>query len=179
MDGRKTESELREALSSEEVLTSAETGALFEYLREASEQLEVVNRVVAAVNSGRTIDEVFSLASDQMRALLNFDRASIALCEEDGEHLRVFALSGEHARPLTVGAEGLMRGSVTELALKSREMIVIPELSRETRFNVYADLEREGFHSAVCCPLFSMHRAVGSLNLTSRKPDAYDRKHLL
>ncbi|OLE54412.1 MAG: hypothetical protein AUG51_08405 [Acidobacteria bacterium 13_1_20CM_3_53_8] len=179
MSGRDRDSKLREASSPEEALTSAETGALFEYLREASEQLEVVNRVVAAVNSGRTIDEVFSLASAQMRALLDFDRASIALCEEDGEHLRVFALSGEHARPLTVGAEGLMRGSVTELALKSREMIVIPELSRETRFNVYADLEREGFRSAICCPLFSMHRAVGSLNLTSRKPGAYDRKSLL
>ncbi len=179
MEERETDSEQREASSSEEVLTSAETSALFEYLREASEQLEVVNRVVAAVNSGRTIDEVFALASEQMRALVDFDRASIALCEEDGEHLRVFALSGEHARPLTVGAEGLMRGSVTELALKSRRMIVIPELSEETRFNVYADLEREGFRSAVCCPLFSMHRAIGSLNLTSRKPAAYDRKHLL
>src|ERR671916_75084 len=88
----------------QEAVTSAETGALFDYLREATEQLEVINRVVAAVNSGRTIDQVFSLASEQMRALVPFDRASIALCEEDCERLRVFALSGEHTSPLTVGA---------------------------------------------------------------------------
>jgi GAF domain-containing protein len=163
----------------EEAVTSAETSALFEYLREATEQLEVVNRVVAAVNSGRTIDEVFNLASEQMRALVPFDRASIALCEEDCDRLRVFALSGEHASPLTVGAVAAMKGSVTELALKRREMILIPDVSAEKRFNVYDDLRSGRFRSAVCCPLFSAHRAIGSLNLTSRTKDAYGRRHLL
>lgn len=162
-----------------EVVTPAETSALFEYLREATEQLEVVNRVVSAVNSSRTIDEVFDLASEQMRALIPFDRASIVVCEEDGEHLRVFALSGEDAGSLAVGAVAAMRGSVTELALKQREMIVIPELSAEKRFNIFADLSREGFRSAVCCPLFSARAPIGSLNLTSRTPNAYGRQHML
>jgi GAF domain-containing protein len=164
---------------SEAMVTSDEMSALFDYLREATEQLEVVNRVVAAVNSSRTIDEVFSLASQQMRALIPFDRASIALCEEDGETLRVFALSGDYTGSLSIGAKAPMRGSVTERALQQHEMVVIPHLSAEKRFNIYDDLEREGFHSAVCCPLFSNRRAIGSLNLTSRTPDAYGRKHLL
>ena len=162
-----------------EVVTSAEASALFEYLRESSDQLEVINRVIAAVNSSQSIEQVFELASEQMRSLIPFDRASIALCETDGEHLEVFALSGEHASPLEIGATALMKGSVTELALETREMVVIPELSEEHRFNIYADLKDEGFHSAVCCPLFSTHRAIGSLNLTSRTPDAYSRSHLL
>lgn len=163
----------------QEPVTSAEMSALFDYLHEATEQLEVVNRVVAAVNSSRSIDEVFSLASRQMSALIPFDRASIALCAEDGEHLSVFALSGERAGSLSIGATGVMRGSVTELALKERRMIVIPELSAEVRFNVYEDLHLEGFRSSICCPLFSAGRNIGSLNLTSRTPDAYGRKHLL
>jgi GAF domain-containing protein len=153
--------------------------ALFNYLQEATEQVEVVNRVVAAVNSSRTIDEVFSLASEQMRSLVPFDRASIALCEPDGEHLRVFALSGSRVGSLSIGAVGPVQGSVTATALRERRMIVIPELKNERRFNLYEDLQREGFRSAVCCPLFSTHNAVGSLNLTSRAPDAYKRRHLL
>ena len=165
--------------AADEVLTSDETSALFEYLREATEQLEVVNRVVAAVNSSRTIDQVFSLASQQMRALLPFDRATIALCQEDGASLSVFAISGEHTGSLSVGAVAPVRGSVTEYALEHQEMVVIPDLRAETRFNVYADLEHGGFRSAVCCPLFSTRRAIGSLNLTSRIPEAYGRKHLL
>src|SRR5256885_11347535 len=88
--------------------------ALVEYLGEANEQLETVNRIVAAVNTGRSIEEVFELASEQVRALVPFDRASIALCEEGGETLRVFALSGARAGPLSVGARGPLRGSVTE-----------------------------------------------------------------
>ncbi|HEX5708764.1 MAG TPA: GAF domain-containing protein, partial [Pyrinomonadaceae bacterium] len=162
-----------------EGLGEEEVRALFDYLQEATEQVEVVNRVVAAVNSSRTIAEVFSLASQQMGTLVPFDRASIALCEGGGERLRVFALSGEHAGSLTVGSLGQMRGSVTELALAERRMIVIPELESETRFNLYEDLRREGFRSAVCVPLFSTHAAVGSLNLTSRTPAAYNRRHLL
>ncbi|HEX8115741.1 MAG TPA: GAF domain-containing protein, partial [Pyrinomonadaceae bacterium] len=138
-----------------------------------------VNRIVAAVNTGRSIEEVFELASEQIRALVPFDRASIALCEEDGETLRVYALTGERAGSLAVGARGPLKGSVTELALTQRRTVSIPELSQETRFNLYADLRREGFRSAVCVPLFSMRRAVGSLNLTSRTPDAYGREQLL
>ncbi|HZT58676.1 MAG TPA: GAF domain-containing protein, partial [Pyrinomonadaceae bacterium] len=153
--------------------------SLVEYLVEANEQLETVNRIVAAVNTSRTIEEVFALASEQVRALVPFDRASIALCEEGGETLRVFALSGERAGSLAVGARGPLQGSVTELALKERRTVVIPELKDERRFNAYADLRREGFRSAVCVPLFSMRRAVGSLNLTSLAPDAYQRRHLL
>ncbi|MBD0372544.1 MAG: GAF domain-containing protein [Pyrinomonadaceae bacterium] len=163
----------------QDVVTSAEMSALFDYLREATEQLEVVNRVVAAVNSSRTIDDVFSLASEQMRALVPFDRASIALSVEDGRSLRVLAISGEHKGSLAVGAVAAMQGSVTEFALERREMVVIPDLKEEKRFNLYADLEREGFRSSVCCPLFSMRRAIGSLNLTSRTPDAFKRKHLM
>jgi GAF domain-containing protein len=171
--------ERREAEAETEAVTSAEMSALFDYLREATDQLEVVNRIVAAVNSSHTIEEVFELASEQIRSLIPFERASIALCEDDGEHLRVFALSGEHAGSLAVGAVAAMGGSVTELAIKSREMIVIPELSQEKRFNTYADLRLEDFHSAVCCPLFATHGPIGSLNLTSRTPDTYGRKHLL
>src|ERR687893_174565 len=153
--------------------------AHMEQLSEAYEQLETVNRIVAAVNTGRSIEEVFELASEQIRALVPFDRASIALCEEGGETLRVYALTGERAGSLAVGARGPLKGSVTELALAGRRAVVIPELSEERRFNVYADLRREGFRSAVCVPLFSMRRAVGSLNLTSLAPDAYQRNHLL
>ncbi|HEY0172506.1 MAG TPA: GAF domain-containing protein, partial [Pyrinomonadaceae bacterium] len=153
--------------------------SLAENLSEAYEQLETVNRIVAAVNTSRSIEEVFELASEQMRSLVPFDRASLALCEEGGETLRVYALTGERAGPLAVGARGSLRGSVTELALTGRRTVVIPELSEERRFNVYEDLRREGFRSAVCVPLFSMRRAVGSLNLTSLSPEAYRRNHLL
>src|ERR1043165_619051 len=161
------------------MVTSDEMSAHFEYLREETEQLEVINRVVAAVNSSQSIEEVFNLASQQMRAMIPFDRASIALCEDDGETLRVFAMAGEHAGSLARGAAGPLSVSVTELALNYRDMVIIPELSEEKRFNIYADLEHEGFHSAICCPLFSTRRAIGSLNLTSRVPAAYKRNHLL
>jgi signal transduction histidine kinase len=153
--------------------------ALVEYLGEANAQLETVNRIVAAVNTGRSIEEVFELASEQIRALVPFDRASIALCEEDGETLSVYALAGERAGSLAVGARGPLKGSVTELALTQRGTVSIPELRDETRFNAYADLGREGFRSSVCVPLFSMRRAVGSLNLTSRTRAAYSREHLI
>jgi signal transduction histidine kinase len=152
--------------------------ALVEYFSEANEQLETVNRIVAAVNTGRTIEEVFELATDQVRALVPFDRATLALCEEGGETLRVFARAGERAGSLEVGARGSLKGSVTELALTERRTVVIPDLEAEKRFNVYEDLRREGFRSAACVPLFSMRRAVGSLNLTSRAQGAYVRRHL-
>ncbi|MDQ3803776.1 MAG: GAF domain-containing protein [Acidobacteriota bacterium] len=149
--------------------------ALAEYLGEANEQLEAVNRIVAAVNTGRTVEEVFELATEQVRSLVPFDRASIALCEEDGETLRVFALAGERPGSLAVGARGRLRGSVTERALAERRAVIITDPPAETG----EDLLPEGFGSAVCVPLFSTRDAVGSLNLTSREAGAYHRRHLL
>ncbi|MEO8436004.1 MAG: GAF domain-containing protein [Pyrinomonadaceae bacterium] len=160
-------------------ITSTEMKGLFEYLREATEQLEVVNRVVAAVNSSRTIEDMFGLASEQIRAIVPFDRASIALCDDDGLHLRVFAISGKKSDSLEVGAVAALQGSVTEYALKQREIVLIPEVKAEKRFNIYADLEREGFHAAVCMPLFSGDVPIGSMNLTSCTSEAYGRKHLV
>src|SRR5687768_9961641 len=159
-------------------ITSTEMKGLFEYLREATEQLEVDNRVVAAVNSSRTIEDMFGLASEQIRAIVPFDRASIALCDDDGEHLRVFAISGKKSDSLEVGAVAALKGSVTEYALTQREIVLIPEVKAEKRFNIYADLEREDFHAAVCMPLFSGDVPIGSMNLTSCTSEAYGRKHL-
>ena len=175
------DSELRPLNGGDHASSDAEVErlrALMERLAEANEQLEAVNRIVAAVNTGRTVEEVFELASEQIRTLVPYDRATIALCDEDGETLSVYALAGERAGSLAVGDRGPLKGSVTELALTERRTVSIPELSEETRFNVYADLRREGFRSAVCVPLFSMRRAVGSLNLTSRTPAAYGRQQL-
>ena len=177
-----SDSELRPANGGDRASNDVEVErlrALVEYLGEANEQLEAVNRIVAAVNTGRTVEEVFELASEQIRTLVPYDRATIALCDEDGETLSVYALAGERAGSLAVGARGPLKGSVTELALTERRTVSIPELEKETRFNVYADLRHEGFRSSVCVPLFSMRRAVGSLNLTSRTPAAYGRHHLI
>lgn len=162
-----------------EALRTEEVEALFDYLQEATDQVEAVNRIVAAVNSSRTINDVFSLASEQIRSLVPFDRASIALCDEGEGLLRVFALSGERAGNLAVGSTGRMRGSVTEHALAERRAVVIEDLAAERRFNVYEDLRRDGYKSAVSVPLYSMERAVGSLNLTSRERGVYDRRRLL
>ena len=153
--------------------------ALLDYLQEATDQLEVVNRTVAAINSGRDIGEVFELASAQMRSLVPFDRASIILREEGGETLRIFALAGEGPGALAVGARGRLRGSVTEKALAERRAVVVPDLEAETAFDAHEEMRRAGFRSAVCVPLLSTRDAVGSLNLWSREPAAYDRRHLL
>src|ERR1700755_1932405 len=116
-------------------LDDERTSALVEYLSAADEQLKTVNRIVAAVNTSRSIEEVFELASEQVRVLVPFDRATIALCEEGGETLRVFALSGEQPGSLSVGARGPLRGSVTELALTERRTVVIPDLNTEKGLN--------------------------------------------
>jgi signal transduction histidine kinase len=158
---------------------SSDMRLVFDYLREATRQLEVVENVISAVNSRRTIDQVFSIATEQIRALVPFDRASIALCDEENHRLRVFALYGDTSGSLSVGAVAEMHGSVTEFAIDRKRPVVISELKTEERFNPYDDLNREGFRSALCFPLFSNQKAIGSLNLTSRTASAYDRKHIL
>lgn len=152
---------------------------LLTHTPDSMEETVVTNRIVGIINSFSTIEHVFSLACEELRALFLFDRASIALCHKDGDFLHLFALSGDN--PLAVGSVSPLKGSVTEAAIKERRPLLFSDIGAVAqRFNHYESLLAENFQSAISCPLFSLDgRAIGSFNLTSQQVKAYDRTHVL
>lgn len=141
--------------------------------------LETINRILLAVNASQSVEELCSIAGEQIHQVIPFERASIALCDETEGRLRVFGLYGSEVAPLSIGSEGQLKGSVSEYALKQRKIIVVKESSENGEWFIHHDdIAKEGFQSAVCVPLYSGEKSLGSLNLTSRQEDAYDEHSL-
>jgi signal transduction histidine kinase len=142
-------------------------------------EIEKINRILLAVNASQTVEQLCSLAGEQIWKLIPFERASIALCDESEGRLRVFGLYGSGISPLVIGAEGKLKGSVSEYALEQRKIIIISDSDKERKtFIRHDDIAKEGFQSAVCMPLYSGDKRLGSLNLTSRQQEAYNERHI-
>lgn len=145
----------------------------------SSAEIETINRILLAVNASQTVDQLCTLAGEQIHKVIPFERASIAICDESEERLRVFGLYGSGVAPLMIGAEGQLKGSVSEYALTQREIIIVSESDFDKKHAIhYDDIAREGFQSALCVPLYSGEKKLGSLNLTSRKQNAYNEYHV-
>jgi signal transduction histidine kinase len=142
-------------------------------------ELKTINQILLAVNASQTVEQLCSLAGEQIWKLIPFDRASIALCDETEGRLRVFGLYGSGVLPLMIGAEGQLEGSVSEYALEQGKTIIISDLDTEGKtFIRHDDIVKEGFRSALCVPLYSGNKRLGSLNLTSRQEKAYTQHHV-
>lgn len=148
-------------------------------IEKSAEELAIINRILLAVNSSQTVEELCILAGEQIRKVIPFDRASIALCDESENRLRVFGLFGSGTSPLVIGAEGQLKGSVTEQALTEHRIIIADESDTEKKFIVrHEDFSKGDFKTALCVPLYAGEKWLGSLNLTSRDEDAYTQSHI-
>jgi len=140
---------------------------------------ETINRILLAVNESRTVEQLCKLAGEQLSFLIPFERASIALCDEDEGRLRIFGLFGSGVGSLVIGAVGELKGSVSEYAFSKRETVILQAIEIKNRsFIHYEDHSREGFQSALCVPLFWGDKSLGTLNLTSRISSAYTSRHV-
>ncbi len=141
---------------------------------------EAINRILLAVNESRTVEQLCKFAGEQLSQIIPFERASIAICDEEKRRLRVFGLFGSDVGSLMIGTESELNGSVSELALSKREIIILSSIESEVRPFIYQrDLARDGYQSSLCVPLFSEDKNLGSLNLTSRNQSAYTSQHIV
>jgi len=159
-----------------QVAASMEKEYSHEQLREQDEEITLVNRLTAIITSSMSIQMIFEAFSQELKKVVDIDWATIALI--DGSELYFLALSSTIGSAWQQDERIPLEGTATEYACRDRQAVYEADLKRHHRFWTWESHLQQGIRSVVYLPLSVTDRAIGSLILASRKPNAYSGRQI-
>jgi diguanylate cyclase (GGDEF)-like protein len=158
------------------VAVSMEKEYLREQLKVREEELSVINRSNAIITSSLDIQRIYDNFIKELKRVVEVDWAAIVVIEE--EQLFFMALSSEIGSPWKVGERIPLKGTATEWVAQHRKPIIDPDLSIEAHFATGKYHLQHGIRSIAYLPMIISNQVIGTLAVASRKPGAYNPRHL-
>ena len=125
-------------------------------------QIQLLLGLVHEINSGATLESVFSLVAGALRQVFEIDRFAIVLVQEDGS-LRLSKAEGLSDEYLTFVQQHVNEGSGAR-ALAQRKPLYIRDAPHSPEYWPLQEAARaEGFHTVLVWPLFSGAESLGYL----------------
>jgi GAF domain-containing protein len=145
------------------------------------DQLQTQNAVLDIIARSVDVPLAFQALAARVARLAPCDRVGLALLAEDGREFQTYTARVQQeerrARPrpeIVFKVERTILGSV----VRSREPMIIGDIKAVAPDYLDANiLLTSGFQSVLLMPLVSRDRAVGTLNVVSRRPDAFNQQH--
>ena len=158
------------------VAVSMEKEYLREQLKEREEELSVINRSSVIITSSLDIQRIYDNFIKELKRVVDVDWAAISVIEES--EIYFMAISTEIGSPWRVGERIPLKGTATEWVSKNRKPINDPNLALETSFTTGKYHLQHAINSIVYLPLTISEEVIGTLTVASRKPNAYNSRHL-
>jgi len=150
-----------------------EMACLYQESESRAAQIATVNRIAGAISSCLDIRDVYRTFFAELKAIVEFDRASLALLDASRENLTVQVLSGQAEDGLTVGAHLPLADSAQGCTVVDGKALLRRDLREEQSFTLDGEALAAGLLSDVSVPLVFKTRDLGVLTLSSRKLNAY------
>ena len=146
------------------------------------EQLQMQNAMLQVVARSVDVPLAFQTLAARILTIVPCDRAGLALLEENGQEFQTYTArvrdAERRARPrpeVTFKVESTAIGFV----VRSGQPLILDDMQRAAPEFLDANvLHTAGFRSALFMPLVSKGRTVGTLNVVSRKKDAFNDDHI-
>ena len=151
-----------------------ENTRLYQEAKDRAEWIDMTSRLTGVIGSSLDINQVYDAFTTALRNLVDFDRISIGLVE--GDKLRFLAVSSEVPTELGTGVTIPLKKSVVPWVIAHKGTNIEKDFAQERQFSVDETHLRDGLRSAIRVPLFSKGEVFGTLNLTSRRPNAYGER---
>ncbi|MGH7873162.1 MAG: sigma 54-interacting transcriptional regulator, partial [Candidatus Binatia bacterium] len=156
----------------------AEAQSVQEQLKEERDRLGLLLEVNNTVVSVLDLHELLKAVSDSLHRLMPHEYASLSLYDADSQTLQIHALDFPVSKGLI--QEGLtipVEGSPTGRAIQTRQPVSISRSDIEQFGSDIAQrILAEGLKSAVCLPLISHGRPLGTIVVASLKEDRFPEK---
>lgn len=140
-------------------------------------ELSIINRASTIITSSLDVPKVFDRFVTELKKIIDIDWAAVALVGNDGLHFFVLALFSETASPRKTRERIPLKGTATEWVILHKKPLIESDLLPKSQFVAAEPYHRQGIRSVANLPLITKTRAIGSLILASRQPDAYGLKH--
>ncbi len=144
---------------------------LEEEARERSERISVINQIANAINSSLEAGRLYESLVAELRKLLDFDYAAVALLSESGDVFEGRQLWPD--REVHPGHTFVLDGETSCSAWVAREerCLVVDDVRAD--HCQFAPQFPDEVQSCLCVPLYATGRIIGTLNLGNFSPGAY------
>jgi|GEM_PF-1047281 len=153
--------------------------------REAAERLagevEVIAGIGRVIGSSLDIDEVYEQFAAEVRKLIPFDRLAVNVCDADEDTVSIAYVFGADIPGRMRGDSVPLAGTLSEEVLRNRKSQIVNATSADeliARFPAFTPSFQAGILSYMAVPLISRDKAIGSLHLRSKTPNAYSEQDL-
>jgi GAF domain-containing protein len=145
------------------------------------DQLQTQNAMLDIIARSSDVPLAFQALAARVARLVPCDRVGLALLSDDGKEFQTYTArvheEERRSRPrpeIVFKVERTIIGKV----VGSGEPLIIPDIKSAAPDYLDANILRtSGFESALLVPLVSRGRAVGTLNVVSRRPNKFARQH--
>ena len=165
---------LARTLSQEEDIRSAALNQV--------EQLEMWNAVLEIITRSVDVPLGFQALAQRIVRIVPCDRVGLALLSENGQEFQTYtARADQEERRARPRPELVFRTERTALGtvIRSREPLNISDTSEGAPDFLDVNLlHSSGLESALILPLVAKGRAVGTLNVASRRKNAFQQQHV-
>jgi GAF domain-containing protein len=144
-------------------------------------QLRIHSAMLDILARSVDVPLAFQALAQQVADLVPCDRVGLALLTDNDEFQTYTARVAEDERRTRPRPEVVFRPDRTAIgaAVRAREPMIINDVeAAATEFLDVNVLHTSGFGSGVILPLVTKGRAVGTLNIVSRKKNAFSQEHV-
>ncbi|PKO12868.1 MAG: hypothetical protein CVU39_22280 [Chloroflexi bacterium HGW-Chloroflexi-10] len=151
-----------------QVTIALENAALYQALNARSEELAGLIAISQLITVEHTIEDIIQLSASIIRKFLKFDRLSLILTMEDGDH--VYSIHQHTAKQRFTHSKKNHYSN----QLKYVTPVLVGDL-RVLNSDTAKTLTEDGALSALMCPVFSRGTMLGTFNFTSMRLNDYTR----
>ncbi len=156
------------------VITHAQ---LYEDTKQKAVQFDSLIKVSQSITSEDYLDEILNLIVVVTAEMLNSKICSIMLLDKKGNELVIKAtqsLSAQYKKKPNVKVDASISGQV----IKDKKPVAIDDVRQEKKYS-YRDLAtREGLTSMLAVPMIVKDKAVGIVNVYTKKPHIFTQEEI-
>ena len=152
---------------------TAENSQLYQELQASTEELAVIDEVARIVTSTLDIDQVYEEFAAEVKKLVDFDRMTINVMDEEAGIQTSTYQAGAHLAGHQINSPMPLEGTMVERVFRTGLPLVREHISRGESFPGDSARLEAGLYSNITVPLFSKGRIVSTMALHSRRASAY------
>ena len=153
-----------------------ENGFFREQLRQYEEELSVMNRASVIITSSLDVESIFVSLLADLKRIIDISWAAVSLIDERETYF--LAVHSNFRSTWKTGDRLPIEGTPAEWLATHKETVFEPDIQAESRFATDRHLLRQGFRSVAHIPLATGDGIIGSLDLSSRYPDAFNSRQI-
>ncbi|GMV90707.1 MAG: hypothetical protein AMXMBFR82_04850 [Candidatus Hydrogenedentota bacterium] len=141
--------------------------------RDRAERLSAINQIANVINSSLEAGRLYESLVVEIKKLIDFDYAELALLNESGHAFIVRQLWPEHGEEETREYKVDDESNCSSWVAERKECLLVDNLAEDG--GTFAGQFPAGTRSCVCIPLYATGRIIGTLNVGSNREAAFTK----